>query len=285
MENKKIREANLINGRQDLFGIYQIKPDKREYRFVDTEFMQKHNMEVHRENYELVYVAPLLFTDNPEKIFRRFNADRPEDFMGHSLSVSDMIVRNKGRLVSAVFTDIIGFTEVPHFIDEIRQANDIRIVEELEELRAGDTVKLYDGLELRIEEGQQIDWRGWERTQRGILKNGAEIAFHISETESVLSSEGVEFQRSPEPFLTGFYVVDNLNNPADSVKNMNLLRMLWRRMIACRCIARKPWARKTSTWAVLISSNVSTVRIVCAGTIDGRSTGRIQRYTPLLIEL
>ena len=160
----------------------------------------------------------MLFTDNPEKIFRRFNADRPEDFMGHSLSVSDVIVRNKGGLVSAVFTDIIGFTEVPHFIDEIRQANDIRIVEELEELRAGDTVKLYDGLELRIEEGQQIDWRGWERTQRGTLKNGAEIAFHISETESVLSSEGVEFQRSPEPFLTGFYVVDNLNNPTDSVK-------------------------------------------------------------------
>lgn len=45
-------------------------------------------LRVDRENYELVYTAPLSDTDTLENIFVRFNMDRPQDFTGHSLSMS-----------------------------------------------------------------------------------------------------------------------------------------------------------------------------------------------------
>ena len=44
------------------------------------------------ENYELIYTAPLTEKDDLESIYTRFNVDRPADFTGHSLSVSDIVV-------------------------------------------------------------------------------------------------------------------------------------------------------------------------------------------------
>ena len=50
-------------------------------------------------NYDLVYEGSMAdVTDNPdlriqlEAIYRKFNLERPDDFTGHSLSVSDVVV-------------------------------------------------------------------------------------------------------------------------------------------------------------------------------------------------
>ena len=52
-----------------------------------------------------------------DDIFERFNIDRPEDFRGHSLSVSDIIVLNDGEKVTAHFVDSISFEQLDSFLN------------------------------------------------------------------------------------------------------------------------------------------------------------------------
>lgn len=211
MKDKKIREANLLHGRRNLVGIYQLKKDKSEYHFMNTDYLRKHNMAVRRENYELIYIASLRVFDNPEKIFRRFNLERPKDFKGHSLSVGDVIVMNNGRKVDALFVDSVGFTDVPQFLTEIKHTNDIRIVEQIDHLIDGDTVYLYDGEYLFVEQDQKVDWQNWDQVLYGKDSAGKQFSFHISEAEKVVSRDEVEFLRYHERFIHHFYVVDDLN--------------------------------------------------------------------------
>ena len=118
------REAELLNGERDMFGIYQLRNDmkgRRDYSFVSMDFLRKHGMEVGAENYELVYAAPI--PDNAskdtavllEQIYERFNIDRPEDFVGHSLSMSDVVLIHRGGENMAHYTDRIGFAALPCF--------------------------------------------------------------------------------------------------------------------------------------------------------------------------
>ena len=51
-------------------------------------------------------------------IYERFNIQRPADFTGHSLSVSDVVVLNNGSTVKAYYVDSIGFAELPEFFKE-----------------------------------------------------------------------------------------------------------------------------------------------------------------------
>ena len=72
-----------------------------------------------RKNYALVYTAPLDKKTTLEDIYRTFNADdRPAGFRGHSLSVSDVVVVNRGGKEEAHYCDSIGFTPVPEFMQE-----------------------------------------------------------------------------------------------------------------------------------------------------------------------
>ena len=50
-------------------------------------------------------------------IFERFNIDRPKDFRGHSLSVSDIVVLNDGEKVIAHFVDSISFEQLDSFLN------------------------------------------------------------------------------------------------------------------------------------------------------------------------
>lgn len=52
-----------------------------------------------------------------DDIFERFNIDRPEDFRGHSLSVSDIVVLNDGEKVTAHFVDSISFEQLDSFLN------------------------------------------------------------------------------------------------------------------------------------------------------------------------
>ena len=50
-------------------------------------------------------------------IFERFNIDRPKDFRGHSLSVSDIVVLNDVEKVIAHFVDSISFEQLDSFLN------------------------------------------------------------------------------------------------------------------------------------------------------------------------
>ena len=105
----------------DIFSIYQVPagPEGRDFRYRSYEELQAAGVAVDRKNYELVYTAPLDGKTTLENIYRTFNTDdRPADFRGHSLSVSDVVVINRGGKEEAHYCDSIGFTPVPEFIQE-----------------------------------------------------------------------------------------------------------------------------------------------------------------------
>jgi len=120
------REAALLYGEGNAFGIYQLKGgDELHYhRFTPLDQMEKEGLTVDRANYELVYTAPLterieFLTDRYpalNKIYDTFNTQHPEDFTGHSLSVSDVIVLKYNGDYSSHFVDSAGFVEIDAFL-------------------------------------------------------------------------------------------------------------------------------------------------------------------------
>ena len=106
---------------RDTFSIYQVPagPEGRDFRYRPYEELQAAGLTVDRKNYVLVYTAPLDGKTTLEDIYRTFNADdRPAGFRGHSLSVSDVVVVNRGGKEEAHYCDSIGFTPVPEFMRE-----------------------------------------------------------------------------------------------------------------------------------------------------------------------
>ncbi len=73
-----------------------------------------------------------------ESIYERFNLHHPDDFRGHSLSVSDVVVLREDGRVQAYYVDSFGFTQVP----EIFSDNPLKKVEELME----DDYGMIDGI-------------------------------------------------------------------------------------------------------------------------------------------
>ena len=116
---QSLKEANLLLGTRRTFGIYQIKDDSpgENYAFMNMRFIESHGMQIKKEDYKLVYVGEFLGNMSLDDIFERFNIDRPKDFRGHSLSVSDIVVLNDGEKVTAHFVDSISFEQLDSFLN------------------------------------------------------------------------------------------------------------------------------------------------------------------------
>ena len=151
-----LKEQKLLSGSEKQFGIYQItaRDPEHDYRFMNLDFVKRHGMEVSRADYELVYTAPLTEKDTLEAIYERFNIQRPADFTGHSLSVSDVVVLNDGSTVKAYYVDSIGFAELPDFFKErnmdLQKENLLN--EKLQEIEIFDKPGLFSNGRLRDEE-------------------------------------------------------------------------------------------------------------------------------------
>ena len=115
------REAQLLYGKDNKFGIYQLKdtPEARDIRFMNMDYLESKGISVNRENYDLVYTAPLEDGTNLEDIYTKFNIDHPDDFRGHSLSVSDVVVLHQNGENTSHYVDSFGYREVPEFVQEI----------------------------------------------------------------------------------------------------------------------------------------------------------------------
>ena len=120
-----VAQARAAQG--DTFSIYQMKPgdSTRDYRFEPLDAIRNNGLSVKPENYELVYTAPLTAKDDLESIYTRFNVDRPADFTGHSLSVSDIVVLHQGGKDTAHYCDRAGFSEVPEFLQPAQKSREI----------------------------------------------------------------------------------------------------------------------------------------------------------------
>lgn len=114
-------EKELLTGETDQFGIYQLKEGEElhYHRFVNLDMLEKSGLQVEKGNYELIYTAPLTENLTLDEIFERFNLFRPEDFTGHSLSVSDIVLLHKNGENHAQYVDRFGFREVPQFLEPL----------------------------------------------------------------------------------------------------------------------------------------------------------------------
>ena len=126
------RKEQLLYASTDKYGIYQLKPNPEldSLRFEGTESLKrmgitKDNFDaIKPENYTLLYVGELSELQKEtqgatlEAIFEKFNLDHPEDFRGHSLSVSDIVVLHQNGQNTAHFVDSFGYTEIPDFLRE-----------------------------------------------------------------------------------------------------------------------------------------------------------------------
>ena len=123
-----VEQARAAQGEPvDSFSIYQLKGGNEtlDYRFEPLDSIHRNGLSVKPENYELVYEAPLTAKDDLESIYTRFNVDRPADFTGHSLSVSDIVVLHQDGKDTAHYCDRAGFSEVPEFLQPAQKSREI----------------------------------------------------------------------------------------------------------------------------------------------------------------
>ena len=108
-----LREYGAKEQAGDTFTIYQLNDNAaRDYHFRPLEELQEKGLTVNMGNYDKVYDAALTPDMSLGRIFEKFNFDRPEDFKGHSLSVSDVVVLHQNGTDTAYYVDSSTFVDV-----------------------------------------------------------------------------------------------------------------------------------------------------------------------------
>lgn len=117
-EIKLEREQNQEIAAEPTYEIWQLKntSENRDLTFESTDHLKAAGKTVDKDNYELVYGGKLKEGTGLEDLYTKFNIDHPDDFRGHSLSVSDVVVIKDDAGEHAHFVDSFGFTEVPEFL-------------------------------------------------------------------------------------------------------------------------------------------------------------------------
>lgn len=97
------------------YQIYQLRStnENADISFMNYDYLLKQNRQVDFSNYRHVYQGKMKPDMNLESIYTMFNIDKPDDFYGHSLSVSDIVVIHENGVEKAYYVDSIGFKEIP----------------------------------------------------------------------------------------------------------------------------------------------------------------------------
>ena len=107
----------------DRFTIYQIRPDSPAeiYEFMEMDLIRQKGYEIRPEDFQEVYTGSLIPGTTLEDLYVQFNGPKvPEDFTGHSLSVSDIVVIHKDGEDHAYYVDRFGYEEVSEFLTPIQ---------------------------------------------------------------------------------------------------------------------------------------------------------------------
>lgn len=115
------RAFAIVNEEARTYDIYQLKDfsGRRDYAFEPLDRLREMERKVDMQNYDKVYSGVMFPGENLESIYTRFNVNRPEDFKGHSLSVSDVVVIRQNGQETAHYCDSFGFAEVPEFLQPV----------------------------------------------------------------------------------------------------------------------------------------------------------------------
>ena len=115
------REQAFLESPGDTYAIYQLKRDDAttDIRFMNSDYLKSKGFEPQYENYELIYTGALTKDgsqmDKLEDLYRVFNIEHPQDFTGHSLSISDIVALKQAGVVSYHYVDSVGYKELHNF--------------------------------------------------------------------------------------------------------------------------------------------------------------------------
>ena len=124
MDHQQEREQAFLDHKGDCFAIYQVKhtDELRDIRYEGLEWIKSIGQTVQRDNYDLVYTAPLAPGDLKGSVLDnleyRFNNEHPTDYRHPSMSVSDIVAIKRDGKVSCHYCDSFGFAEVPGFLPD-----------------------------------------------------------------------------------------------------------------------------------------------------------------------
>ena len=124
MDHQQEREQAFLDHKGDCFAIYQVKhtDELRDIRYEGLEWIKSIGQTVQRDNYDLVYTAPLAPGDLKGSVLDnleyRFNNEHPTDYRHPSMSVSDIVAIKRDGKVSCYYCDSFGFAVVPGFLPD-----------------------------------------------------------------------------------------------------------------------------------------------------------------------
>ena len=124
MDHQQEREQAFLDHKGDCFAIYQVKhtDELRDIRYEGLEWIKSIGRTVQRDNYDLVYTAPLAPGDLKGSVLDnleyRFNNEHPADYRHPSMSVSDIVAIKRDGKVSCHYCDSFGFQQIPGFLPD-----------------------------------------------------------------------------------------------------------------------------------------------------------------------
>ena len=113
-------ESSFLSHTENSYAIYQYHQADNEmgYQYMSLDFIEKMGMSVKGADYQMMYQGVLEAQDTLEDLYIKFNIDRPEDFEGHSMSTSDVVILKRDGEMKAYYVNDIGFRELPEFVDQ-----------------------------------------------------------------------------------------------------------------------------------------------------------------------
>ena len=105
------------------FTIYQLKDgeDNHLRRWESYERLEKQGEQPDIKNYAEVYAGKMEQSATLENIYQEFNINKPADFTGHSLTMSDIVVVVANGVHTANYVDTFGYVSCPDFARQHEQ--------------------------------------------------------------------------------------------------------------------------------------------------------------------
>ena len=125
-------EEEMFRGNGDRYAIYHVDEDTpgKQHLFMNMAMVKEDGITIDAANYKCVYSGRLHENEKLDDLYAVFNDNPPADYKAHSMSVSDVIITNRGGDMQAYYVDRFGFAELPDFA--VQREKILDIVPEIE---------------------------------------------------------------------------------------------------------------------------------------------------------
>ena len=120
-------EEEMFRGNGDRYAIYHVDEGTpgKQHLFMNMAMVIEDGITIDAANYKCVYSGRLRENEKLDDLYAMFNDNPPADYKAHSMSVSDVIITNRGGDMQAYYVDRFGFAELPEFAAQREKILDI----------------------------------------------------------------------------------------------------------------------------------------------------------------